>query len=59
MQKAIELDRNYAVAYYNLGIVLFDQKKLDEAFARARVCISLPSKKRSNSIATMPLLTTI
>jgi superkiller protein 3 len=58
-QKALELDPNEARAYYGLGIVLRKQGKLDEAFARARVCISLPCKKRSNSIATMPLLTTI
>ncbi|MFB2976741.1 tetratricopeptide repeat protein [Microseira sp. BLCC-F43] len=55
-QKAIELDRNNAVAYYNLGIVLFDQKKLDEAFARARVCISLLCKKPSNLTLTLSML---
>ncbi|MFO5470370.1 MAG: tetratricopeptide repeat protein, partial [Dolichospermum sp.] len=43
-QKAIELDPKYAIAYYNLGIALSDQKKLDEAVAAYQKAIELDDK---------------
>ncbi|NMG22767.1 tetratricopeptide repeat protein, partial [Brasilonema bromeliae] len=39
--KAIQLDPNYAKAYYNLGIALSDQKKLDQAIATYNKAIQL------------------
>ncbi|MEH2049548.1 tetratricopeptide repeat protein, partial [Nostoc sp.] len=40
-QKAIQIDPNYATAYYNLGITLYEQKKLDAAVAAFQKAIQI------------------
>ncbi|OCQ95488.1 hypothetical protein BCD67_09640 [Oscillatoriales cyanobacterium USR001] len=41
-RKAIELDPNFASAYYGVGNVLRDQKKLDESLQSYRQAIRHP-----------------
>ena len=44
LRRAVELDPKYAAAHSNLGAVLADQKKLDEAIAAFRKAIELDPK---------------
>ncbi|TAN86150.1 MAG: tetratricopeptide repeat protein, partial [Phormidium sp. SL48-SHIP] len=49
--RAIQLNPEYALAYYNLGTALSDQGKLDEAIAAYRTALRLPDEQGTRGSA--------
>jgi tetratricopeptide (TPR) repeat protein len=50
LRKAIELNPKYAIGYYNLGVAIQRQRKLDEAIAAYRRI--RPIRRLTTTLAT-------